>query len=476
MSGARIPWGVTCVIALSSAVVSFGDIGPDVIVNDLYDTAHYGPIGGIHGYSVGTESCNIGDTDLMWQSWNNHHPVIAQNMYRLKDGRIEQIGISWLKHGFITIDSGNCGICPSGGTGDHLSPGCSDPYSAGLNGDRNRLGPRYQVNAATGVYTYPYDNSAPVDDVLDRRMQVHDDLVNPTLNPGALYFVEGEYVTQDDAAAGNNWNNCSYRRVSISTSSTRTLTLRETVFQETPAIAAWHDHGLGIGVPDPGVTLAKVDVPNDGRFWVGAKATDNGDGTWHYEYAVQNITSDRSGGYFSVAIASGATISGVGFKDIDYHSGEPFEPTDWSWEVSGGAIIWSSPQTYGENPNTNALRWGKLYNFWFDVDAPPVNGTATLGLFKPGTPETVGAYVFVPDASSSGCPNPGGSGDYCTADIVGDDCIVSIQDLAQLLSNYGMTSGATRADGDLYPPPNGDGAVSLEDLGALLAQYGNDCN
>lgn len=39
-----------------------------------------------------------------------------------------------------------------------------------------------------------------------------------------------------------------------------------------------------------------------------------------------------------------------------------------------------------------------------------------------------------------------------------------------------MMSGATHADGDLYPPPNGDGAVNIQDLSALLAQYGDDCN
>jgi len=35
--------------------------------------------------------------------------------------------------------------------GSELGVHCSDPYSAGLNGDRGGLGPRYQVNATTGV-------------------------------------------------------------------------------------------------------------------------------------------------------------------------------------------------------------------------------------------------------------------------------------------------------------------------------------
>jgi hypothetical protein len=72
-----------------------------------------------------------------------------------------------------------------------------------------------------------------------------------------------------------------------------------------------------------------------------------------------------------------------------------------------------------------------------------------------------------------GCPNPGGSGNYCDADIDGSgDCVVSLGDLAQLLGNYGTTGGAEHDDGDL----DGDGDVDLSDLATLLGQYGDDCN
>jgi hypothetical protein len=78
--------------------------------------------------------------------------------------------------------------------------------------------------------------------------------------------------------------------------------------------------------------------------------------------------------------------------------------------------------------------------------------------------------------ASQDCPNPGGSGNYCTADIDGSgDCIVNLTDLAQLLSNYGITSGALPEQGDIEPP-GGDGDVDLSDLAAMLNQYGDDCN
>ncbi|MBU0617227.1 MAG: hypothetical protein KKI02_05895, partial [Planctomycetes bacterium] len=58
----------------------------------------------------------------------------------------------------------------------------------------------------------------------------------------------------------------------------------------------------------------------------------------------------------------------------------------------------------------------------------------------------------------------------CPGDLDGDGD-VDLTDLAVLLGNYGMTSGATYEDGDL----DGDGDVDLTDLAALLAVYGTTC-
>ncbi len=58
----------------------------------------------------------------------------------------------------------------------------------------------------------------------------------------------------------------------------------------------------------------------------------------------------------------------------------------------------------------------------------------------------------------------------CPGDLDGD-FDVDLADLAQLLSNYGTTSGAEPEDGDL----DGDGDVDLADLAALLAVYGTTC-
>jgi hypothetical protein len=48
---------------------------------------------------------------------------------------------------------------------------------------------------------------------------------------------------------------------------------------------------------------------------------------------------------------------------------------------------------------------------------------------------------------------------------------VDLEDLAILLSNYGVTGDATYTDGDL----DGEGDVDLTDLARLLSAYGTNC-
>ena len=80
-----------------------GVIGPDIEIGDLQSVYRYGRIGNITAYAVGTNACNIGDERASWISYTDEHPVISQSVYRLKDGRFEQIGMSWVKHGFYAV-------------------------------------------------------------------------------------------------------------------------------------------------------------------------------------------------------------------------------------------------------------------------------------------------------------------------------------------------------------------------------------
>ncbi len=78
--------------------------------------------------------------------------------------------------------------------------------------------------------------------------------VDPASNAGALYFAEAQYVTRDDAAAGNALNNASYRRVTIGNAPNYNPALTGTFFEQQPAINAWK-------AQDPTVMLVHADTP-----------------------------------------------------------------------------------------------------------------------------------------------------------------------------------------------------------------------
>jgi hypothetical protein len=339
-----------------------------VIVGNLHQTDSYGSVGGISAFAIGTVSCNIGTCWLNWfSSPSNQHPVIGQNMFRLADGRFEHLGQSWLKHGFTALDQNFCSNNCIDTTGTHLGVLCSDPYSSFLNGQQSNLGPKFEVNASTGFHPHPVTNGSTTGNAIFKRVQVKNTDLDPALNPGALYFIEGQYIAEDDAAADNQNNNASYRKVFV--------------------------NGADY---DTGVDEVDIQVPNDGLFILGAKVTDLGNGMWHYEYAVQNLNSHRSAGSFSVPFPTGAALDSVGFHDVDYHSGEPFDGADWTHNGgAGGELVWSTTP-YSQNQDANALRWGTLYNFRFDAAVEPTLGDVTLGLFRPGVPIDITAETMVP--------------------------------------------------------------------------------
>ncbi|MCH8149887.1 MAG: hypothetical protein IH987_18220, partial [Planctomycetes bacterium] len=330
----------------------------------------------IAAFSIATRSCNSGDEPADWISHLNRHPVISQNLFRLKEGRFEQIGMSWLKHGFFAMTGTFCGPCtlpPSSG-GTQLGIGCSDLYHATLNGQQGNLGPRSDVNAHTGAFPYPYEAEEAVP-IMGKRLQVRTSDLDLD---DAMYFAEGHYVAADDAFAGNGNNNASYRHFELSQEQSGRFVFSEPIDpdavtqQEQCGIRAWQDQ-------DPSVVEVDVQIPGEGLLVIAAKATDLGTGIWQYEYAIQNLNSDRSCRSLEIPLPSGAVISEVGFHDIPYHSGETYDGSDWTATVTDSMIKWSTA-SFDEDPNANALRWGTLYNFRFDADAPPDTTSSTVGL------------------------------------------------------------------------------------------------
>src|SRR5437773_10785272 len=132
-------------------------------------------------------------------------------------------------------------------------------------------------------------------------------------------------------------------------------------------------------------------------------------GVWHYEYALYNENLDRAIQSFSVPLGPGANISNIGFHGPRQEPGwandgtfnnQGYSSLPWTVTQAGGSITWNS-ETFAQNQNANAIRWGTLYNFRFDADQPPQGVNATVGYFKTGSPTMVAIQ-----APAGGTPTP----------------------------------------------------------------------
>jgi len=392
--------------------------GPDVIVGDLPDVEQLGSAGTQVGVAVATTSCNAGDQPVDWFALpQTDHPVVPQNLYRMSGGtdnteRFEQIGQSWLKHTFFALEDDACSFgCNTSGcvTGSHLCTGCSDPYDANLNGTQDQIGSRAWVNPFTGDFpTNANDHTGHNHDGVSHRVRIEADDLNQNLNQGATYFAEAQYVApseytwcQAHPTECNMQNNASYRQYSVSGTSNFSFSPVGNTVRMLAAIWAWTGATVNRQEPDPG---------NDGFWFMGYKVTNPSAGVWHYEYALYNMNLDRAIQSFGVPLGSGVNISNVGFHAPPQEPGwandgtfnnQGYSSTTWTVTQASDSITWNT-ETFAENQNANAIRWGTLYNFRFDADQPPESVNATVGYFKTGSP----TMMAIQAPAGVGTPSP----------------------------------------------------------------------
>ena len=395
--------------------------GPDVIIGELIGLSQLdsGAVNGRVGISLGTDACNKGTVDVDWFSLpSNDHPFIPQNVYRMSAGadnaeRFEQIGQSWGKHAFTAASSNTCGFGCNGVGGPHLGSGCSDAYGAGLNGSQFGIGSRAWVNPFTGSFpgSTANDHNGHNHDVTSHRILVETSDLIPAQNPGATYFAEAEYIVpheytwcQSHPGQCNMYNNASYERYNVSGGPTTfTFSAVGSTVREQPAIMAWAGATVIQHEPDPG---------NDGIWFMGFKVTNPSTGVWHYEYALYNQNLDRSIQSFTVPLGPGVVISNIGFHAPIQHPGWAHDGTlgdagysslPWNVTQDASSITWNT-ETFAQNQNANAIRFGMLYNFRFDADQAPNPTDGAVGFFKTGGPMLV--LVEAPGNVPAPSPTP----------------------------------------------------------------------
>ncbi|MCA9280792.1 MAG: hypothetical protein H6812_04230 [Phycisphaeraceae bacterium] len=444
---------------------------PDAAVCQLFNLSQFSADGSVRGLAGASTLWNIGDADLRSSpNPSPMHPFESQSLYRLKNDRFEQIGVGWVRHGYFALgslqcdlpDLPNCVFEPGHAVGEYLGQGCTDTNSASLHA--TGLGPRFEIDPWTGAFDFSTSllsvGGLPGDD--KRQVRVESSDLHPAQNAGAQYFFETRYIHASDRSHLNSvaWKPCT--PVAVGSNFVFTQSGASTMPNWGNALDAW---------PGAAQTVVAEQVPvvegvsPDGRSILAYKVTDNGDGTWHYEYALLNIDMDRQIDEFAVPVSTGVAISNIQFRapahtePFAWVGGPAIDNTPWSPVVSSDRVRWSTA--------TNPLRWGMLLNFAFDAAAPPAAASATIGLFRP--------IAGRPDELPATTQGPSGLTPVCTGDVSGrggvPDGHVDVDDLNALLSVFGTEVG----QGSPADLAHDDGFVDVDDLNVVLGHWGDAC-
>lgn len=449
--------GAVCTLgSLALWQISYGFlIGANVHIGELNELKQFGRVGDTVGLLGDAPICNDGTSELDWLTGiGERHPFLNYNLYRLKNGRLEQIGQSWTKHAQGAAQEDACGLgCNPHPTADRLGVGCSDTYSAAFsNNTLSFFGPRSEINPWTGSFSYPgsHISQGPHSHgAIDHKMHVRDADLDPSQNSGATYFYECYVLAWDDA---DHMDSIAREPVTVSGApgGTWTFNLGGNNTMIGPAIQSW-----------PGATVISVPAnpTNDGRVFLGTKITTNPNGSTHYEYAIYNHDMDRAIRSFAVPFASGSTVANIGFHAVASHE-ESYSNAAWATSTALNILAWAT-QTHATNPLANSIRYGTMYNFWFDCNAAPAAANATLGVFKPGTPTQFTAATQGPAV----VPHPG--------DITGDSH-VNVNDLLAVINTWGPCPPPAPGNclSDISPAPAGDGVINVNDLLAVINAWG----
>ncbi len=345
---------------------------------------------------------NVGVADVPWVQQfessslyphqpRDQHPFLRWNLYRIHDGRIEQLAASGTKHAFWTINV-NCDL--NCGSGRVLWPGCEDVYGTGSNDTSTYQGPRDEIAASLGLW----DNCGSFFDPActgsqtqgagewSHRLLVDTDELD---HADATYFLDSWYVVQFDI---DIWNTMGYHRINPTQTTSGGYTFGPLgPFTQGPPVGEW----VAPGDPDPMADHQLVVVESltpdalypdnmpQGHARVLVRVEALPEGGYRYRYAVMNYDLDRGIQAFRVP-ADGVQISET------WMGGPPDElSSPWPASESGGMLSFSAP-------GGDFLSWFTLYNFEFVADAAPVTRSVELDLAGRSLPSTVTVTTLAP--------------------------------------------------------------------------------
>ena len=386
----RLLVGALCaapVLAQANAVP-----GTDIQIYDITDIAYYGRQGAAYpngeaGFMIGHSHCNRGTVNVPWVANSggvmvDTYPKISFLLARESGGRMVQVsGQGHSKHSMVpyNFSTGPCMPCTTTG-GAFFFVGCSDTYGSGTNASQYNLGPNHEINPWLGTWnslgSY-FDAGDPVvagAAATDRVRSLTSSMVSAfgsvknrivvreqELVAGAQYYAQTQLVIVGEPV-GNRGNNQCNRPVNITGTGAGWSCTASGASAFGSVLTRWS--GANWDLAGNGV--------DDGRFLVASKITSPATGSWHYEYAVQNVDNSRAGATIRVPLDAAATITGVGFRDVDGNA-----LNDWTWTRTATELVFSAPAG-------NALEWNTFYNVWFDCSVAPGYGVVKIDQARVG--------------------------------------------------------------------------------------------
>ena len=334
---------------------------------------------------------NAGEADVPWfrqfvpaspsvypHEPRDQHPFLVWNLYRIMDGRIEQLAASGVKHAFFTINV-NCDLnCFNGNI---LWPGCEDTYGVSNNDSSTYQAPRHEIDASLGMWKSCgsfFDPECTGSQTGSSGSWNNRMLVDPAeLNhgpAGAEYFLDAWYVIQFDV---DIWNTMGYHRITPNQGGSGGYTFNPLgPFTQGPLLNQW----VAEGTTDPLAVHRVITVPSltpdepypgnmpQGHLRVLLQVTELDDGNWRYNYAVMNFDFDRGVEEFAIALDPEAEL-------IETWMGGPPDVLDAAWQ----AIRLDDRVVFRGQPD-EILPWFTLYNFELVTDQAPVGkGAVRLG-------------------------------------------------------------------------------------------------
>lgn len=372
----------------------------DVVLTDMASVVGQGfePSTGRLKIAPSATLRNFGEADVPWfrqfgpadESFypfepRDQHPYLVWNLYRIMDGRIEQLAASGAKHAFYTINNScalNCdGTVPQSYRGQVLWPGCLDVYAAGTNDLAFYQAPRSEVSPSTGLwnscgsYFDPGCTGTQTGNAGDWKHRL---LVDPQEldhgADGAEYFLDAWYVVQYDV---DIWNTMGFRQIHPAPGGHGGYTFSPEPFHEGPPVGRW----VAEDSPDPMSAHRIITVPSltpdqpypdnmpQGHLRVLARVEETEVGLWRYRYAVMNFDFDRGIDSFAVSLPPEATL-------LETWMGGPPDVLSSPWTASRGG-----GQVEFKSETGKILPWFTLYNFELLTDAAPtVEGGVRMGV------------------------------------------------------------------------------------------------